>query len=84
MTKFFKSLLGSGSTTLSSKRFVGIICVLSLIVSLMASVFSQGKLCPDESLVDVIGLLAFGSLGLTSTEFIFKKRNDNKKDQEEV
>jgi hypothetical protein len=47
-------------------------------------VFSQGKLCPDESLVDVIGLLAFGSLGLTSTEMIFGKKIDNKKDQEEV
>jgi len=84
MTKFFKSLLGSGSTTLSSKRFVGIICVISLIVSLMASVFSKGTLCPDKSLVDVIGLLAFGSLGLTSTELIFGKKIDNKKDQEEV
>jgi hypothetical protein len=50
----------------------------------MASVFSQGTLCPDESLVDVIGLLAFGSLGLTSTELIFGKKIDNKKDQEEV
>lgn len=77
MIKFFKSLLGSGSTTLSSKRFVGILCVLSLIVSLMASVFSQGKLCPNESLVDVIGLLAFGSLGLTSTELIFRKKTNN-------
>lgn len=50
----------------------------------MASVFSQGTLCPDESLVDVIGLLAFGSLGLTSTELIFGKKIDNKRDQEEV
>lgn len=80
MIKFFKSLLGSGTTTLSSKRFVGILCVLSLIVSLMVSVFSKGKLCPNESLVDVIGLLAFGSLGLTSTEAIFKKKSDNNKD----
>jgi hypothetical protein len=77
---FFKSLLGSGTTTLSSKRFVGIICVLSLIVSLMASVFSKGNLCPDETLVEVIGLLAFGSLGLTSTEVIFRKKTDNNKD----
>jgi len=84
MINFFKSLLGSGSRTLSSKRFIGIICVLSLIVSLMASVFSQGKLCPNESLVDVIGLLAFGSLGLTSTELLFGKKIDNKKDQEEI
>ena len=82
MTNFFKSLLGSGSLTLSSKRFVGIICVLSLIVSLMASVFSQGKLCPNESLGDVIGLLAFGSLGLTSTELIFGKKSEPKKEEE--
>jgi len=81
MKKFFSSLLGSGSTTLSSKRFVGLTCVLSLIVSLMVSVFSQGKICPDKSLVEVIGLLAFGSLGLTSTETIFGKKYDNKKDE---
>jgi len=81
MKKFFSSLLGSGSTTLSSKRFVGLICVLSLIVSLMVSVFSQGKICPDKSLVEVIGLLAFGSLGLTSTETIFGKKYENKKDE---
>jgi uncharacterized membrane protein YeiH len=80
MKTFFKSLLGSGPSTLSSKRFVGVLCVLSLIVSLMVSVFSQGKLCPDKTLVDVIGLLAFGSLGLTSTEMIFGKKYDNKKD----
>ncbi len=81
MKKFFSSLLGSGSTTLSSKRFVGLICVLSLIVSLMVSVFSQGKICPDKSLVEVIGLLAFGSLGLTSTETIFGKKYENKKNE---
>ena len=82
MKKFFKSLLGSGTTTLSSKRFTGIICVISLVISLFVSLFSAGKLTPNESLVDVIALLSFGSLGLTSTEAIFSKKTPNKKEEE--
>jgi hypothetical protein len=82
MKKFFKSLLGSGPTTLSSKRFTGIICVISLVISLFVSLFSAGKLTPNESLIDVIALLSFGSLGLTSTEAIFSKNKNDKKEEE--
>ena len=82
MIKFFKSLIGSGPFTHSSKRFVGIICVLSLIVSLFVTIFSKGTLCPDGNLVDVIGLLAFGSLGLTSTEELFGKKYNDKKEED--
>jgi hypothetical protein len=82
MKKFFKSLLGGGSTTLSSKRFTGIICVISLVISLFVSLFSAGKLTPNESLIDVIALLSFGSLGLTSTEVIFSKKKTDKKEEE--
>lgn len=80
MTKFLKSLMGSGPTTLSSKRFTGIICVISLVVALFVSMFSNGKYCANDGLVDTIALLAFGSLGLTSTEVIFGKKYSNKKD----
>lgn len=80
MINFFKSLMGSGTSSLSSKRFTGIICVVSLIISLFVTLFSKGSLCPNENLVDAIALLAFGSLGLTSTEMIFGKKNDNKKE----
>jgi hypothetical protein len=83
MKKFLTSLLGSDRGSLSSKRFVGILCVLSLIVAFFVTVFSSGKLCADESLVDTIGLLAFGSLGLTSTEAIFGKKYDNKKNDDQ-
>jgi len=34
-----------------------------------------------ESLIDVIALLSFGSLGLTSTEAIFGKKNEPKKEE---
>jgi len=81
MTKFFKSLMGSGPTTLSSKRFTGIICVVSLVISLFVSLFSAGRLTPNESLIDVIALLSFGSLGLTSTEAIFAKKEESKKEE---
>ena len=81
MIKFFKSLMGSGPTTLSSKRFTGIICVISLVICLFVSLFSGGKLTPNESLIDVIALLSFGSLGLTSTEAIFGKKNEPKKEE---
>lgn len=80
MIKFFKSLMGSGPSTLSSKRFTGIICVVSLIISLFVTLFSKGSLCPNENLIDAVALLAFGSLGLTSTEIIFGKKIENKKD----
>jgi len=83
MKKFFKSLLGSGSQTLSSKRFTGIICVVSLVTALFVSMFSEGKFCANDSLIDVIALLAFGSLGLTSTEAIFGKKYDVKKDEDQ-
>jgi len=79
MINFFKSLLGSGSNTLSSKRFTGVLCVLSLIFAFFISLFSNGKFCANDTLVDTIALLAFGSLGLTSTETIFGKKYDNKK-----
>lgn len=81
MINFFKSLMGSGPSTLSSKRFTGIICVISLVISLFVSLFSAGKLTPNESLIDVIALLSFGSLGLTSTEAIFGKKIDTKKEE---
>lgn len=84
MIKFFKSLIGSGTQTLSSKRFTGLICVISLVISLFVTLFSAGSLCPDKTLVDAIALLAFGSLGLTSTEVIFGKKYDNKNNQDQT
>jgi hypothetical protein len=52
------------------------------VISLFVSLFSAGKLTPNESLIDVIALLSFGSLGLTSTEVIFSKKKTDKKEEE--
>jgi len=84
--KFFKSMFGDGNGNISSKRVAGIICVVFLNVTLIANSFSHGDIKPSDILVETVGLLAFGCLGLTSTEAIFGKKYDTKKDetQEEV
>jgi hypothetical protein len=39
-------------------------------------------MCPDTTLVNTIGLLAFGALGLTSTEAIFGKKQKEEENQD--
>jgi hypothetical protein len=80
MRKFFTSMFSDGKGNISSKRIGGIICVLFLNVTLLANSFSHGNIKPSDILVETVGLLAFGCLGLTSTEAIFGKKFDKKSD----
>ena len=57
----------------SSNRFVGILCTLSLCVTLFINGLSKGVFTPADSLVSAIGMLAFGSLGIGAANKIFKK-----------
>ena len=80
MKQFLVSLFSDGKGTVSSKRVSGVVCVLALVITLFIN--TLGGLHPADSLVDTIGLLAFGCLGLTSTEAILgRKTNDKSKDQ---
>lgn len=74
MITFLKSMFGDGKGNISSKRVSGIICVLFLNVTLLANSFSHGNIKPSDILVESVALLAFGCLGLTSTEAIFGKK----------
>lgn len=58
----------------SSKRFIGIICGLSLCISLFINQYTGFK--PSDSLVDSVGLLAFGCLGLASVDKIWSKKDN--------
>ena len=53
----------------SSKRFVGIMCGVTLCVTLFTNVK------PADNLVDVVAMLAFGCLGLSSIDKIFTKKD---------
>jgi hypothetical protein len=73
-TKGFLSENGQAS----SKRLVGVVCSGFLCWTMYANSFNHTE--PSEPLVQAVALLAFGCLGLTSVEKIFKK-NENKDPQ---
>jgi hypothetical protein len=58
---------------LSMKRLCGLLCVVALCVTMYHNSFSSLENSPSESLVWSVASLAFGCLGLTTAEKIFKK-----------
>ena len=70
MTQFFKDDNGN----LSMKRLCGLLCVIALCVTMYHNSFSEQHVAPSAILVESVALLAFGCLGLTSAEKIFKKK----------
>jgi hypothetical protein len=59
---------------LSMKRLCGLFCVIALCVTMYHNSFSEEHTAPAAILVESVALLAFGCLGLTSAEKIFKKK----------
>ena len=57
----------------SSKRLVGIVCAGFLCWTMYANSFTEEHFAPSAVLVESVAALAFGCLGLTSAEKIFKK-----------
>jgi len=58
---------------LSMKRLCGLLCVVSLCVTMYHNSFSDEHTAPATILVESVALLAFGCLGLTTVEKVFKK-----------
>jgi hypothetical protein len=68
-----KQFFTEDSGRLSMKRLCGLLCVLSLCVTMYHNSFSDLNKAPSEALVYAVASLAFGCLGLTTAEKIFKK-----------
>lgn len=86
MKNFFKGvgrLFMDSQGNASSKRFVGILCGVSLCITLYANSYTHGDIKPSDTLVNAVAMLAFGCLGLTSTEKIFGKKSVEKEDTQE-
>jgi hypothetical protein len=84
MKKFILSIGGlfkDSNGNASSKRFIGILCGVSLCITLYVNSYTHGDIKPSDTLVNAVAMLAFGCLGLTSTEKIFGKKSEAKKDQ---
>jgi len=61
----------------SSNRFVGIMCALSLCVTMYHNQFTTEDIAPAPMLIQSVAALAFGALGLGAATRIFKKENNN-------
>ena len=73
------TLLLEYSKRMEVKRFIGILCGISLCVTLYVNSYSHGDIKPSDTLVNSVAMLAFGCLGLTSTEKIFGKKDKTQK-----
>jgi hypothetical protein len=60
--------------TPSSKRVVGLLCGITLCITLYANSFSHGDIKPSDILVEAVTALAFGCLGLSSIDKIWGKK----------
>ena len=60
----------------SSKRVVGIICALTLCVTMYSNSFTEAHFAPSRELVDAVALLTFGCLGLSSVDKIWGKKKE--------
>jgi hypothetical protein len=81
MRKFFKDVFTDEQGNYSSKRMLGILCILTLLFVMIAHIFLDTKE-PSEALIDALALFAFGSLGLTSLDK-FTYRNSRVKETSE-
>lgn len=59
----------------SSKRIMGVICGLTLCITLYVNSFSVETEAPSPTIVNAVAALAFGCLGLTSIDKFSKKKN---------
>ena len=62
----------------SSKRFIGILCGVTLCITLYVNSYTHGDIKPADSLVNAVAMLAFGCLGLASVDKIWGKRDNDK------
>ncbi len=77
ITGLFKDEKGSPS----SKRFIGILCGITLCITLYANSYTHGDIKPADTLVNAVAMLAFGCLGLASVDKICgKKEGENKEE----
>ncbi len=79
MKKFFKwigGLFKDEKGTPSSKRVMGIVCTLTLCVTMYTNQFTEEHYAPSDTLVNSVALLAFGCLGLSSVDKFSKQKNE--------
>lgn len=76
MNKGFFWSLFSEDGNVSSKRFAGVISTIFLCVTMMIETATHGEYKPSEPLIDAVTLIAISSLGISTVQTIFKKKDE--------
>jgi hypothetical protein len=69
-----RELLSDESNRISSKRLVGIMCGVFLCITLYQNSFSEEHVAPSSILVETVGAVTFGCLGLSSLDKFIKTK----------
>jgi len=72
MKTWIKNLLSEGDAV-SSKRFIGLLGALILLVMLIVNSFSPTTIGPSDSLVNAVLVLTLGCFGFTSLDKFARK-----------
>jgi hypothetical protein len=90
MKKFLIIMVSDDNGIISSKRVLGTLCVLALVICLLMSAFSKRTIVPSGDLVYSIAGFALASFGLSTMEKVMGKKNEknevrfNKNSTEEI
>lgn len=76
ISKWTGGLFKDEAGTPSSKRFVGVLCAITLCITMYHNSFSTVDIAPAQYLVDAVALLAFATLGLSSVDKFVKSKKD--------
>jgi hypothetical protein len=69
-----REIFSDDTQRLSSKRVVGVMCAIFLCITLFNNSFSEEHIAPSAILVEVVGAVIFGCLGLSSIDKFIKTR----------
>jgi len=77
-----REILSDETQRLSSKRVVGIMCAITLCITLYVNSFSEEHVAPSAILVETVGAVTFGCLGLSSVDKFIKTKKEDSKTEE--
>lgn len=77
--QFISQIFSDESGHGSSKRLVGILCSLALIFVYIHSHIKCQNLEPSENMTEILAILAFSCLGLTTIDKLKNRKTESKK-----
>ena len=77
VVSWLSGMLNDEKGSPSSKRIIGIVCTITLCITMYQNAFSDEHVAPSAALVNAVAALAFGALGLTSVDKFTKKNEDS-------